>query len=168
MFLFKDIKNWSKKKLRAFKYAFNSLYAALIAVVPTIIICWKYQLFTQQNAAIKLTGIGLILVLVLGFYAYLKLKEAINKLPQITYKQQCFKFGLSLIFCLMPYALVIFGFWMARSEVQLAYDTMLYCLISIFVANIVDYGFLKFIQCEDEIRNEALYDKEKDDRRGLV
>ena len=160
MFVFKNISEWSNKKLRWMSIVFNLLYFTMMAIIPAVIICLEYKLFEVQSTAMKLTGVGLILVIVLGLYAYYKIREEINKLPQVKYNHQCIKFGLQLLFSLMPKGLILFGFWMVRTDIQVAYDTMLWCLLSMFLSDIVDYGFLKFIQVEREIREDALYDKE--------
>lgn len=166
--LFKDIKTWSKKKLRWVKIAFDIIYAIFMLVIPTIIVCSKYKLFENAPARIKVTGVGVIFLIVIGMYAFKKFKDVVAKMPQITYNQQCFKFALEMVLTLLPMGLIIFGFWMAREQTQIAYNTMLGCLVSIFCANLVYYLFIKFIEQEQEIREAALFDKEKEARKGLV
>lgn len=166
--IFKDIKTWSKKKLKWMGIAFDILYAVLMLVIPTIIVCSKYKLFENAPARIKITGVGVIFLIIIGMYAFKKFKDAVEKMPQITYNQQCFKFSLQMALTLLPMGLIIFGFWMAREQTQMAYNTMLGCLISIFFANLVYYLFIKFIEQEEDIREQALLDKEKEARKGLV
>lgn len=166
--LFKNIKTWSKKKLRWVSLACNIIHFIFMLVIPSIIVCVNYKLFENTPARVRITGVGIIFLIVIGIYAFSKLKESISKMPQTTYNQQCAKFALEMLITLLPMGLIIFAFWMAKEETQIAYNTMLGCLVSIFCANVVYFLFIKFLQAESVIRESALFDKEKEARKDLV
>ena len=72
---FKNIDTWSKKKLRTVDIVANLIYIVLLLVIPIIIICNEYDIFTNTTATYKLTGIGIIVFVLLGLYAYKLLKK---------------------------------------------------------------------------------------------
>ena len=97
MFL-KNIGTYNKKKLKSLNIIFGLLHFIALVIVPIIIICNNYQIFKNNDVAVKLTGVGLIMFVVLGLFAFIKLKNVVADLPHVTYKQQTFKFTLQTIF----------------------------------------------------------------------
>lgn len=166
--IFKNIKTWSKKKLKWVSLACHIIHLIFMLVIPSIIVCSNYKLFENAPAKVRITGVGIIFFIVIGIYAFNKLKDSISKMPQTTYNQQCLKFALEMIITLLPMCLIIFAFWLAKEEIQIAYNTMLGCLVSFFCANIIYFLFIKFLQAELFIRDSALFDKEKEARKDLV
>ena len=74
---FKEIDKWSKKKLRRLNLLFSFLHFVALVLVPVIIVSHNYKLF-ESAGKLKLTAVGIIVVVILGLYAYTKLKKAID------------------------------------------------------------------------------------------
>lgn len=165
---FKQIKTYSKKKLRVLNITFSLLYFIALVVIPIIIVCENYAIFEQAEATTKLTGIGVIMVVVLGFFAFVKLKDAVDSLPQLVYKQQCIKFTLQMLFGLIPYGLIIGLLIFARNEFEIAYNTSLWSMISLVAAHLLDGLVIKYLKAELALRNKALELVEVELRKGLV
>lgn len=165
---FKNISEWSKKKLRIWNLICGFLYLIMVLIIPIIIVCTRYRIFKETSATYKLTGFGIIFFIILGVYSYVKLKKMVAKLPQITLKQQQVKFSLDMLFSLIPYILLILAFWFTKDNVSIAYKTMLECVISLTAATLFEGIFYKYIQAEYEIRSKALEMNEIDKRRSRV
>lgn len=165
---FKNISEWSKKKLRIWNLICGFLYLIMVLVIPIIIVCTRYRIFKETSATYKLTGFGIIFFIILGVYSYVKLKKMVAKLPQITFKQQQVKFSLDMLFNLIPYILLILAFWFTKDNINIAYKTMLECVISLTAATLFEGIFYKYIQAEHEIRSKALEMNEIDKRRSRV
>lgn len=165
---FKNIDTWSKKKLRTVDIVANLIYIVLLLVIPIIIICNEYDIFTNTTATYKLTGVGIIVFVLLGLYAYKLLKENVDKMPQVTLNQQRFKFTLKGIFALMPLLIITVGFALVKDDLVLAYNTFNKCMWLMIAANVFDMLFLKYIEAEKDIRADALKINEVEKRRNLV
>ena len=164
---FKNISNWDKKKLRGLNLLFSFLHFIALVIVPVIIVSINYKLFTKESG-IKLTAIGIIIVVILGLYAYNKLKQAINELPQIKLSQQRFKFGIETILSLMPVIILIIALKFAQSDFNVAIKVIKGCSVSIIIASLIEGLFLKFTRAELSLRNKALELNEIEKRKGLV
>lgn len=165
---FKNIGKYNKNKLRGLNILFGLLHFVALVLVPTIIICTKYKIFQHNELTIKLTGVGLVLFVVLGLFAFIKLKNIVADLPEITYKQQAFKFTLQTIFSLIPYLLITMLLFYAKNDVIIAYNTFTYCLISLGIAELIDGLFLKYIKAEYKLRAKAMEVVEIENRKGLI
>ena len=165
---FKKINEWSRKRLKITYILSNFFYCILALIIPIIIVCKRYRIFKETSSAYKLTGFGIIFFIILGIYGYIKVRKMINKLPQITLQQQRVKFTLSMFFNLIPSLLLILAFWFTKDNVNLAYKTMLDCVIAIACATLFDGLICKYLAAELEIRNKALELNEIDKRRGKV
>ena len=104
---------------------------------------------------IKLTCVGLILIIVLGIYAYSKIIRFFRKLPETKLYQQRIKFTAQMLFGLIPYVLIYAATLFAQDNINLAIDTLLSCLIYMILAVIFDGLILKYVDAESKIREEA-------------
>ena len=91
--MFKNIATWSNKKLKGISTLVNIVYIFLSLVAPIAVICFQYDLFKTESveAGKKLNGMFLVLIIafaVVGLRAFIK---TVNKLPDLTYKQQLVK-----------------------------------------------------------------------------
>ncbi|MGM9969782.1 MAG: hypothetical protein ACI35S_05235 [Anaeroplasma sp.] len=165
---FKNIESYSKKCMLVLTIICNIIYVGLLVVGPSIIIGCRYAIFENVSARYKLTGLGIILFIVLGLYAYIKIKKTIRKLPEIKLSQQRVKFTLEMVFDSIPLILIIVAAVLARDNVTKAFDTMLMCLGFFLAAILFDGLFLKYIDAENAIREKALLNKEIAKRESLV
>ncbi len=165
---FTNIETYSKKKLLLLSIAFHVIYFLTILVCPIITISFQYKIFENVPAHLKLTGIGLILFVSLGMYCYIKLKEMVGKLPQITLGQQRLKFTLQTIFSCLPLSIILLALAMTKSSIDVAFKTFQYCALFILGANFIDGFFLKYISAENDLRIRAQELLEIDSRKELL
>lgn len=165
---FKEIDKWSQKKLKRVNGLFTLLHFIALVVIPIIIVGFNYQLFSKEEGGFKLTAIGIIVVIILGLYAYFKLRKVINDLPQIKKSQQCFKFTSQMILSLLPICIILAGLQLAKSNFLLAIEVIQWCSISFVGAVLIDGLFLKYIHQEVSIRAKTLEVVEIEKRKGLI
>ena len=165
---FKNIATYSKKKMLALTIICNLIYVALLVVGPSIVIGCRYAIFSTVSAKYRITGIGAILFVVVGIYAYLYLKKLIRKLPEIKLSQQRVKFTLEMIFSVFPLIILIIGIVIARDEAGRAIDTLFMCIGFFIGALVFDGLFLKYIDAENDLRKKALLNKEIAKRENFV
>lgn len=165
---FKNLETFSKKKLRMLNAIFSILYFIAALLVPIIIVGINYQLFTRTEATTKLTAVGVICVIILGFYAYNKFKNAIDSLPQLTHKQQQFKFTIQMIVEMIPFGLITVLLFFAKNEVEIAFNTFSSCMIAICISKLIDGLFCKYLRAEYELRYKSLELIEIEKRKELV
>lgn len=165
---FKDIETWSKKKLNGLNLLFSSLHFIALVLVPIIIVADNYKLFEDNEGSLKLTAVGIIIVIILGLYAYIKLKKVIDNLPQLKLGQQRFKFTIQGILSLVPIIIIMVALDYAKADYLIAINVIKYCSISFGCAIVIDALFLKYIAQEIDIRNDALKLVETEKRKKLV
>lgn len=165
---FKNIASYSKKKLTILNIIFHLIYFLLLVVGPIVIICIKYSIFKKVPAHVRLTGIGLVLFIALGLYGYVKLKSAVEKLPQVKVGQQKIKFTLRTIIKCIPLSLIMLALAMTKNNIQVAFDTFKYCTLFILAAILVEGFFLDYLSAENDLRAKALESLEVDYRKELL
>ena len=165
---FKDIDKWSKSKLRGLNFTFSLLHFITLVLIPSIIVGVNYGLFTKEEGGFKLTGVGIIIVVILGLYAFTKLKKVIDNLPQLKVGQQAFKFTLQTILSLVPVAIILVGLQLAKADFLTAINVIQSCSVSFIIAILIDGLFLKYISQEVDLRNKSLEMVEIEKRKELV
>jgi hypothetical protein len=165
---FKDISNWNSKKLRGLNITFSLLHFVALVLIPIIITGVNYNLFSKSEGGLKLTAVGIIVVVILGLYAYTKLKKTIDDLPQIKLGQQRFKFSIQTILSLMPIIIVLIALNFAKNDYLIAINVIKWCSVSFGGAILIDGLFLKYISAEIKLRAKALELVEVDKRRKMV
>lgn len=165
---FKDISKWSKAKLKGWNITFTLLHFIALVLVPIIIVGSNYGLFTKDDGGFKLTAIGIIVVVILGLYAFVKLKKVVENLPQLKHSQQAFKFTIQMILSLIPIAIILVGLEFAKKNFEIAGNVIKWCSISFVVAILIDGLFLKYIQQENDLRTKTLEVVEIEKRKELI
>ena len=165
---FKDIKSYNKATLRTLKIIFSSFYIIFLLIIPVTIVCCKYHLFKKHTTDYSITGVGLIFFVILGIYVYKKIKKLLEKLPELTYSQQKFKFTMQTFVNVIPLILILIGMFLVADNIKVAYETFSLCLIFFIFAEIIDGFCLKYIDAELELRKKALEQKEIEDRKDKV
>lgn len=151
---FKDIDSWDKTKLRTTWIVFNVLYFIATLLVPIIIVGCRYTIF-EYAAKWKLTGWGIIIAIVIAVVAVRALNKAINKLPESTLNEQRVKYTLFGVKALIIPVGILVVLYFFKSNFDLAYSTIWYCLISYIVGVFIDYGFIHYLDRELELRKIA-------------
>lgn len=153
---FKDIENWSKKKLFWLSFAFNALYIAFMLIIPIIVICVQYELGSTTVEKDKVfTGWSLMLLLIFTVIGLFALTKVLRKLPDETLPQRQFKYTLELVKGLIPPIAAIFILFQFKSNFDLAFDTTLICIMSIIGGVAIDNLFVKFIDKERKFAIEV-------------
>ncbi len=165
---FKNIAEYSKKKLLALSIISNLIYVTLLIVGPSIVIGCRYAIFGTISAKYRITGIGLILFVIIGLYAYIYLKKLIRKLPEIKLSQQRVKYTFEMALNLTPIGLLTIVGILVRDDAAKAFDTLLMCICFFMGAILFDGLFLKYIDAENDLRQKALLNKEVAKREHLV
>lgn len=163
---FKNIANWEQSKLRKVFWIYKSIYLIGMLLIPIIIIASRYDLI--KNSSTRLTGIGLILVVCFAVYVLESLKNFIKDMAEITKAQQIVKFTSNLVFSLVIPVLIIIAVQLIKQNVELACDTILYCMISIIASIILDNIAVKYLEAERHLRKEAQKKLEIDKRADAM
>lgn len=164
---FNNIAIWTKKKLRGLNVLFGLLHFIALVLIPVIIVACNYKLFAKADG-LKLTAMGIIVVIILGLYSYLKIKKAVDKLPQIKLSHQRFKFTLQTILSLVPIIITLFALNVAKNDFNTAINVIKWCSVSFIGGVLIDGLFLKYFEQEIAIRSKALEMVEIEKRKGLV
>lgn len=161
--LFNDISTWSKSKLRMVRAVSYILYALAVLIVPIFIIAIRYQVFHATNY--KLTGWGIICLMIVFFVGYGLINRLVNKMPQITLNQQRVKFTIQLILkCIVPVGLIIIA-CLIKDDMEKAIDTMILICTSYVIGIGIDYLAIQYLEEEVDLRAKALEQKEIDKRK---
>lgn len=170
--MFFDLSNLSKKKFALVKIIFEAIYILFLVVGPSIIVCNKYQIFKKVSESAttttKLTGVGIVLVIILGIYFYSKISRVVNNLPEVKLSHQRIKFTIQMIIGLIPIGLILIGLILSKDNVALAFDTATLCTVFILIAKIFDGMCLKYVDAESKLREEAARANAIDARRDKV
>lgn len=164
---FKNIDKWSKKKLRGLNLLFSFLHFVALVLIPICVVGHNYKLFSNYNG-LKLTAVGIIVVVILGLYSYIKLKKVIDELPQLKLSQQRFKFSSQGVLSLIPILIICAGLEYAKNDFHIAIIVIRWCCVSFIGAILIDALFLKYIAQEINIRTKALEMVEIEKRKKLV
>ena len=162
---FKNIENWSQKKLKLTWLAYNIIYLILMLVAPIIIVQTNYKI---TKGGSTLTLVGLILILFISVFIFRYGKRLLNKLPQAKKSDQVFKFMLLLVVALMMPILGLILIYLIRQNVEQACNTISYCLYSIIAGITLDHLSIKFIEAEFDLRSAATIDIEKEKRKATL
>ncbi len=163
---FKNIENWSQKKLKLTWLVYNIIYLILMLVAPIIIVATKYNL-SKENST-KLTMVGFILIIFISVFVFRYGKRLLSKLPQAKKSDQVFKFMLLLVVALMMPILGLILIHLIRQNVEQACNTISYCLYSIIAGITLDHLSIKFIETEFDLRSLATIDIEKEKRKATL
>lgn len=163
---FTNIARWTRQRLAVVSTLFNLLYLGLTLVGPLSIICWQYDIFKNVDAGRKLTGVGIITVLIILILGLRSFKRVVNKLPDNRLEQQRLKYTLLFLYAMAFPFIGLMCLVCFKSDFMLAYNTFKWCLGFIIGGLIVDYFFIKYLDREKEIRHAAEFDQAKDDRRA--
>lgn len=163
---FKNIENWSQKQLRREFITYGIFYLMFALIIPCIIVGVKYDLI--KSSSVRLTGVGLILVVVIAVFLLKGVKNILLKLPQEQHKEQCLKFTILMIYSLMLPIGGILLLNLIKTNVTLACDTLTKCLASFIFSIMIDYMSLKYLEVEFDFRQEAKHQLEVEKRKGAL
>ena len=160
---FKNIDTWEQKTLRIAYILFTIAYYIFTLLIPVIIIGCRYEIF-KKVSNYRLTGWGIILIVVVVFVAIRTLNKALNKLPETTLNEQRLKYSLLGVKALVIPIFIVIVMGMLKNDFTLAYKTILLCVIFFIVGILIDYLFIKYLEREIELRRKAKEQIEVDKR----
>ena len=151
---FKNIDSWSKKKLILVTVIVALAYFLAASVVPCIFIAKNYGVF-RETSHYRLTGAGIIIMVILISFGGKAIKALLGFLPRDTQKQQIVRYTIELLFGMIIPALALYGIHLIRVNVDTACTTATQCIISIMVAILINNLAFKTLiyqwQCMSEV-----------------
>lgn len=151
---FSKINCWSYKRLQFLWLLFNLLYLFTTLVAPIAIICIKYNVF-KSNTDKTISGFSMIILLIFFILILRSFKKVVDKLHDLTYKQQLLKYTMQMLYSLIFPVAAIVMLLCFKNDFMLAYDTFKWVLIFIILGIIIDHLFIKFLDKERELRYAA-------------
>lgn len=164
----KNIGTWSQKKLRAWYFLGSLILLGLQLVAPIVVICCNYKLFKHTTEANVLNGFGLVCIIVFGILGLKSFKKIIDKMEDISYKEQRIKYFLQMLYAIAIPGLCTVVLLCFKSNFKQAYKTFCIGLIFYVVGILWDYMFMKFIEREKEFRHIAKEKIEVDKRIDII
>ena len=160
---FKDIDNWTKKKLLGMTISMGFLYFLFATLIPIIIVCTRYEIFKQQS--FKLTAAGLIVIIIVVTVGYKAIHFLVDMLPEVERKEQILKYSIQLVCALIIPLVALWIVHLIKVNVDLALGTLKYCLWSWIAAIVVDYVGFKSLRykwsCIAEAKKQNKIDRIK-------
>lgn len=155
---FKDIDSWSKGKLILITLAVAILYATAACIVPCVFIGTNYGVFVEK-ARYRLTGAGLIGIIIIVSFGGKAIKTLLGFLPRDTQKQQIVRYTIELVLSMIIPGLALWGVHLFRVNVELACHTATQCIISIMVAIVIDNIAFKTLIYQWQCMREVSHNK---------
>lgn len=161
---FKNIAEWENKKLRTFWIIISLLQLICSLIAPIVVVAINYDLF-KKGSTYKLTAVGWIVVICVLIVGLKYLRKLIARLPEDKFSQQRMKYGLEFIIALIPYIIMIVALGLLKSSFDKAWNTLLICTMFFVASEIIECLFLKFIDREKALRQEAIHLTEVEKRK---
>lgn len=122
-------------------------------ILPIIFVSIKYDLFVKSEAGIKLSGVALIIVIVLGVKFYANINEMVKKIKN-TQTRKIINVTKNVIIC---FILVLF-LEISREQISNLEFIIAFCGISISVGNCFKEDYVELIKQEqkDERKQEII------------
>ena len=158
---FKDIAEWSKRKVFWMDILFSAIYIVFMIVIPIIIIAVNYGAGETVEKSKLLTSWSLILILIVAVVGIFALSKLARKLPDETFKQQTVKYTLELVQRLILPVLGFVALHQFKVNFDIAYRVISWCIVSFICGILVDGLILKYID------KELSFNKELDHRSEI-
>ena len=122
-------------------------------VLPIVFISIKYDLFVKSEAGIKLSGVALIIVVVLGVKFYGNINEMVKKIKNST-TRKIINVTKNVIVCFL---LVLF-LEISKEHINNLEFIIAFCGISISIGNCFKEDYIEYIKQEekDERKQEII------------
>lgn len=161
-----NLVEWSEKKLRITRLFAQLLNLIIIGVVPTILICINYGLFSQ-SPKYKIPAMALIFLLIVYIGVFRFVKKMINSIKPITTKRIYFKAILNLVCNLILPVLLFVVLLCAKDSFDLFWLTFKE-LFGCFIASaVVENIFIDIPTWILDYDDENLKDDFKAKRRAI-
>ena len=161
---FKDIAEWSKRKVFWMDILFSAIYIIFMIVIPIIIIAVNYGAGETVEKSKLLTSWSLILILIVAVVGIFAISKLARKLPDETFKQQTVKYTLELVQSLIRPVLGRVALHQFKVNFDLAYTVLSWCIVSFICGILVDGLVLKYIDKELSFNKEIDHKAELEKR----
>lgn len=167
--MIKWLENLSKKNFRIVKFTSYIVYFLLMIVGPLLTVLIKYDVFnTETTSKLKLNGWALIILIVIAIVALFVCKKAISKLNDLHPASAYLKYSLTTAISLILPIIALVVIHQMKLDIKLASSTMYWVLGFYIAGSLEDNILISFVNREDNIRSNALMDKEKAKRADRV
>lgn len=154
-YVFKDVDSWSNKKIKTNYIIYTIIYYLFTLLAPTIVVCINYGLFKNAVQSKKLNGALLLLIMIFVIVVFRAFKKVVNRLPEETMKQQKVKYSLLCLYSLaIPLSIAILLIF-SHKQLELAYNTALWCIGFFSLGIIVDHCFIMYLDNTMKVDAEA-------------
>ena len=151
---FKDIAEWSKRKVFWMDILFSAIYIIFMIVIPIIIISVNYGAGETVEKSKLLTSWSLVFILIAAVVGIFALSKLARKLPDETFKQQTIKYTLELVQDLILPVLGFVALHQFKVNFDLAYTVLSWCIVSFICGILIDGLVLKYIDKELSFNKE--------------
>lgn len=164
---FKNIAEWSKRKVFWMNILFSVLYFVFMVVVPIILIVCNYTVETVEKDKV-LTGWGLAFLLLVTVVGLFTIKKLSRKIPEETYKQQVIRYTLELVQSLILPVTAFLVIHQLKVNFDLAYMVISWCIVSFIVGILIDGLCLKYLDHELKYNREIEHTQELEKRSHRI
>lgn len=163
------LKGFSKKQMLLTTVLTYIGYFMITILGPILTICIKFDLFNAaKQSRLKISGWALILLMIATVVSLFILRRVLNKMKDTRPANAYFKYTLKTISnCILP-VIGFFVIYLLKEDYETTLSTARLLCVFYLTGGILDGAFISFIDRENNIRDGALFDKEKDSRRHLV
>lgn len=151
---FKDIAEWSKRKVFLMDVLFSAIYIVFMIIIPIIIIAVNYGAGETVEKSKLLTSWSLVLILIVAVVGIFSLSKLARKLPDETYKQRTIKYTVELVQSLILPVLAFVMLHQFKVNFDLAYKVLSWCIVSFICGILIDGLVLKYIDKELSFNKE--------------
>ena len=162
------LKECSKKKLFFLTLGAYVVYFCLAILGPVLTVCLKYDLFNTAAQKTKINGFALLILIIIAVVSMVLLKKAVAKIKDVSKAACYFKYILETISNLVFPVMTLVVVYLMKTNFELASSTMIIVCIFYVLAELLNGLVINFIDRENRIRQDSLYDKEKAERTSKL
>lgn len=155
------LKECSKKKLLLITIGVYVAYFCLAILGPVLTVCIKYDLFNSAESKTKINGFALIIIIIIAIVSLVLLKKAVAKIRDVSKGACYFKYILETVSNLVFPVMTLVVVYLMNVNFSLASSTMIIVCIFYILAELLNGLVINFVDRENRIRQDSLYDKEK-------
>lgn len=162
-------KKQTKKQMVLWRVGTYTGYFLLSIIFPVLTILVNYNLLSPEAPTkTRLGGWVVVLLLIAGIVSVFVIKKAINKLKDTSPASAYFKYSLKTVCNIILPVGIIFAIIFLKDDFVLACNTLTTMCIFYIAAGLLDGILISFVERETNARDNALQNKEIEDRKNLV
>ena len=164
-----NLEKLSGKQLAGMTFLHGFLYTLFTLIIPCIIITVKYDIFTSAEKGMRLTGIGVMILLAFLFIGLGKLKKQIEAIPIAAqgWKAKARALLMFIYNIILPIIILVLAYFV-QENIIVALTVIRLSIISILVGSVENLILGSSVQRENAARNNASTMKEAKKREDKV